>query len=66
MDLLTHFMPLFTAIIAFCSFFGALGLVFKMLLSPVKKDIEIMQKDIDGLKSDIKGNKVFIKWPSSQ
>ena len=62
--MLTSLGPLFTAIIAFCSVFGALGLLFRMLLNPVKSNIERMQSDIETLKKgqdDLKGNIQEIK-----
>ncbi len=50
MEFLTIIMPLFTAIIAFCSVFGALGLLFRILLNPVKEDIHNLKTEISGLK----------------
>ncbi len=50
MEFLNEVMPLFSAIIAFCSVFGALGLLFRILLNPVKTDIESLKKEISGLK----------------
>ena len=44
MEFLTIIMPLFTAIIAFCSVFGALGLLFRILLNPVKENIEDLKR----------------------
>ncbi len=51
---LKELMPLFSAIIAFCSVFVALGLVFNMLLGPVKKDIETLKIESAQIKKDIK------------
>ena len=44
MESLTMLVPLFTAIIAFCAVLGPLGFIFKLLLNPVKKDIEDLKQ----------------------
>ena len=46
MEFLTIIMPLFTAIIAFCSVFGALGLLFRILLNPVKEGIHNLKTGV--------------------
>ena len=60
-----------TAIIAFCAVFTALGLLFRILLSPVFTKIEHVQenleghifdtdKKVDGLKTDFDGLKTDV------
>ena len=44
MEYLVTMGPLFVAIIAFCAVFSGLGLLFNMLLAPVKRDIEALKK----------------------
>ena len=44
------FALLFTAIIAFCSVFAGLGFIFRLLLTPVKKDVEGLKHDVGALK----------------
>ena len=50
MEILTTLMPLFTAIIAFCSVFAGLGFVFKLLINPVKEDIHSLKQEVSSLK----------------
>ena len=44
MEGLTAFTPLLVSIIAFCATFTALGLLFNILLGPLKKDIAKLEK----------------------
>ena len=60
MNNLKTLMPLFSAIIAFCSVFVALGLVFNMLLGPVKRDIEDLKKGQVEMKTDIQEIKILL------
>ena len=47
------FALLFTVIIAFCSVFAGLGFIFRLLLNPVKKDVEGLKHDVGALKQDV-------------
>lgn len=40
------FIPLFQAVIAFCAVFTALGLMFNILLRPVKENMARLEKDM--------------------
>ena len=40
------FTPLFQAVIAFCAVFTALGLMFNILLKPVKENMARLEKDM--------------------
>ena len=48
------FIPLFQATIAFCAVFTALGLLFNLLLRPVKENQARLEADITKLDGDIK------------
>ena len=65
---MSEFVPLATFVIAFCAVFSALGLMFNILLKPVKdnqarmeseqKDIkDLIQKQTDEFKNEIMGIK---------
>ena len=47
-------MPLFSAIIAFCSVFAGLGLIFRILLDPVKKDVKELKQGQKNLSAEQK------------
>ena len=51
---LESFMPLLTFIIAFVAVFTGLGILFNMILSPVKNNQKIIQADFKELKQDYK------------
>ena len=46
--------PLATVVIAFCAFLTVLGLIFNILLTPVKENIVRLKEDVTTLKKDIK------------
>ena len=45
--------PLLTAIIAFCAVFTALGLMFNILLGPVKENQVRMGRELDQFKQEL-------------
>ena len=51
MKALKEFMPLFSAILAFCAFMGSLGFIFNLLLSPVKEIQAKIEQRIDKLET---------------
>ena len=59
MESLSSFVPLFVAIISFCALFTALGLLFSILLRPIKKDIarlEANQKKLEANQNKLEAN----------
>lgn len=45
MEVLAALIPLFTVMIAFCAVFTALGLLFNILLNPIKKGIANLEQN---------------------
>ena len=53
MEQLKKLTPLMTAVITFCAVFTALGLMFNILLNPVKANLARLEEDIKSVKTEL-------------
>lgn len=55
------FTPLFQAVIAFCAVFTALGLMFNILLKPVKENMARLEKDLKNNLAKLESNQARLE-----
>lgn len=61
MEAIQYFLPLFIILISFCAIFTALGLLFNILLNPVKENQARMEREIISIKEKLDKEIVSIK-----